>query len=89
MGYHLCQRITEANHKLCYYFTMNNVLELLAERKIHRTARVSHFARPPLQSVIEMAKKPQGSGDNKLALIKRYDNRPVIMASDFVGVSNG
>ncbi|KAL7867876.1 hypothetical protein SRHO_G00092600 [Serrasalmus rhombeus] len=94
--YHLSQRITEANHKLYFdnYFTTYNLLELLAERKIHAagTARVSRFARPPLQSDKEMAKKPRGScdevisRDGKVALVKWYDNRPVLMASNFVGV---
>lgn len=45
--------ILEANHKLYFdnYFTTYNLLELLTERKIHAagTARVSRFARPPLQ----------------------------------------
>ncbi|KAL7396481.1 hypothetical protein ABVT39_006460 [Epinephelus coioides] len=90
------KRITEANHKLYFdnYFTKYNLLELLAERKIHAagTARVSRFARPPLQSDKEMAKKPRGSCDEvvscdgKVALVKWYDNRPVLMASNFVGV---
>lgn len=94
--YHLSQRITEANHKLYFdnYFTTFNLLELLAERKIHAagTARVSRFARPPLQSDKEMAKKPRGScdevvsRDGKVALVKWYDNRPVVMASNFVSV---
>uniref|UniRef100_A0A8D0AN67 PiggyBac transposable element-derived protein domain-containing protein n=1 Tax=Sander lucioperca TaxID=283035 RepID=A0A8D0AN67_SANLU len=94
--YHLSQRITEANHKLYFdnYFTTYNLLELLAERKIHAagTARVSRFARPPLQSDKEMAKKPRGScdevvsRDGKVALVKWYDNRSVVMASNFVGV---
>ncbi|KAL7880514.1 hypothetical protein SRHO_G00027680 [Serrasalmus rhombeus] len=94
--YHLSQRITEANHKLYFdnYFTTYNLLELLAERKINAagTARVSRFARPPLQSDKEMAKKPRGScdevisRDGKVALVKWYDNRPVLMASNFVGV---
>ncbi|KAM4580374.1 piggyBac transposable element-derived protein 3-like [Odontesthes bonariensis] len=94
--YHLSQRITEANHKLYFdnYFTTYNLLELLAERKIHAagTARVSRFARPPLLSDKEMAKKPRGScaqvvsRDGKVALVKWYDSRPVVMASNFVGV---
>ncbi|KAF1388611.1 hypothetical protein PFLUV_G00092090 [Perca fluviatilis] len=68
--YQLSQRITEANHMLYFnnYFTTYNLLELLAERKIHAagTARVSRFARPPLQSDKEMAKKPRGSFDEVL-----------------------
>ncbi|XP_041827207.1 piggyBac transposable element-derived protein 3-like [Melanotaenia boesemani] len=94
--YHLSQRITEANHKLYFdnYFTTYNILELLTKRKIHAagTARVSRFARPPLQSDKEMAKKPRGSYDEvvscdrKVGLVKWYDNRPVVMASNFVGV---
>lgn len=73
---------------------MYNLLELLAERKIHaaETARVSRFSRPPLQSDKEMAKKPRGScdevvsHDGKVAMVKWYDNGPVVMASNFVGV---
>lgn len=78
--YHLSQRITEVNHKLYFdnYLTTYNLLEPLAERKIHAagTARVSRFAKPPLQSDKEMAKKPQGSCDEvvsrdaKVALVK-------------------
>lgn len=96
MVYHLCLRITKAKHKLNLdkYFTKYNLLKLLAERKLHTSgkARVSSFARPPLQLDTEMAKKPQGSceevviSDCKMALVKWYDNRPVAMASNFVGV---
>ncbi|CAJ1087319.1 piggyBac transposable element-derived protein 3-like [Xyrichtys novacula] len=94
--YHLIQRITGANHKLYYdnYFTTYNLLELLAERKIHAAGktRVCRFTRPPLQSDKEMAKKPRGScnevvsRDGKVVLVKWYDNRAVVMASNFVGV---
>lgn len=61
MVYHLSQCITGANHKLYFdnYFTTYNILELLAEKKIHAagTARVCRFANPPLQSDKVMAKK--------------------------------
>lgn len=82
--YHASQRITEANHKLYFdnYFPTYSLLELLAERKIYDagTARVSRFARPPLQSDKEVAKKPRGSWDEvvsrdgKVAVVKWYDN---------------
>lgn len=94
--YLLSQRITEANHKLYFdnYFTTYNLLELLAEKKIHAagTARVCRFANPPLQSDKMMAKMPQGScdeavsHDGKVALVKWFDSRSVVMASNFVGV---
>lgn len=84
------------NHKLYFdnYFTTYNLLEPLAGRKIHAAGitRVSRFAKPLLQSDKEMDKKPQGSCDEvvsrdaKVALVKWYDNRPVLMASNFVGV---
>ena len=93
---HLTQRITNANRKLYFdhFFTSYNLLELLPERKIHvaGTARVCRFARPPLQPDKDMAKKERGnydeavSHDGKVALVKWYDNRPVVMASNFVGV---
>uniref|UniRef100_A0A671NB21 PiggyBac transposable element-derived protein domain-containing protein n=1 Tax=Sinocyclocheilus anshuiensis TaxID=1608454 RepID=A0A671NB21_9TELE len=90
--YHLSQRITEADHKLYFdnYFTTYNLLELLAEKKIHAagTARVCRFASPPLQSDKVMAKMPRGtvSSDGKVALVKSFDSRSVVMASNFVGV---
>ena len=75
-------------------FTLYNLLELLAERKIHAawTARVCSFSRPPLQPDKDMPKKERRnydeaiSRDGKVALVKWYDNRPVVMASNFVGV---
>uniref|UniRef100_A0A672KBA3 PiggyBac transposable element-derived protein domain-containing protein n=1 Tax=Sinocyclocheilus grahami TaxID=75366 RepID=A0A672KBA3_SINGR len=91
--YHLSQRITEADHKLYFdnYFTTYNLLEL---KKIHAagTARVCRFANPPLQSDKVMAKMPRGScdeavsRDGKVTLVKWFDSRSVVMASNVVGV---
>uniref|UniRef100_A0A672KZ53 PiggyBac transposable element-derived protein domain-containing protein n=1 Tax=Sinocyclocheilus grahami TaxID=75366 RepID=A0A672KZ53_SINGR len=91
--YHLSQRITEADHKLYFdnYFTTYNLLEL---KKIHAagTARVCRFTNPPLQSDKVMTKMPRGScdeavsRDGKVALVKWFDSRSVVMASNFVGV---
>lgn len=93
---HLCQRLQNPNHKLFFdnYFTTYNVLEVLAEKKIYAagTARVCRFAKPPLISDKDMAKKVRGnhdeirSRDGKVVLTKWFDNRAVVMASNFLGV---
>ena len=84
----LTQCITNANHKLYFdhFFTSCNLLELLAERKI---ATLLGF----LYNLTKTKwKKERGnydeavSHDGKVALVKWYDNRPVVMASNFVGV---
>jgi hypothetical protein len=94
---HLCQRIQNPNHKLFFdnFFTTYNVLEVLAEKKIHAagTARVVRFAKPPLKSDKEMSKKERGnhdvvSRDGKVVLVKWFDNRSVVLASNFVGVGD-
>uniref|UniRef100_A0A672KG02 PiggyBac transposable element-derived protein domain-containing protein n=1 Tax=Sinocyclocheilus grahami TaxID=75366 RepID=A0A672KG02_SINGR len=83
------------------YFMTYNLLELFAEKKIHATgtARVCRFANPPLQSDKVMAKMPRGScdeavrscdeavsRDGKVTLVKWFDSRSVVMASNVVGV---
>lgn len=93
---HLSQRIQTPNHKLFFdnFFTTYNVLELLAEKKIHAagTARVGRFAKPPLKTDKQMSKKGRGSHDEvrsrdgQVVLVKWFDNRPVVLASNFVGV---
>ncbi|XP_056116469.1 piggyBac transposable element-derived protein 3-like [Rhinichthys klamathensis goyatoka] len=96
--FHLCQRIQAPNHKLFFdnYFTTYNVLEVLAEKKIHAagTARLCRFANPPLKTDKEMSKKTRGnhdevrSRDGKVVLVKWFDNRSVVLASNFVGVGD-
>ena len=64
---HLCQRIQTPSHKLFFdnFFTTYNVLEVLAEKKIHAagTARVCRFAKPPTEdrqgNVKERAGEPR------------------------------
>ncbi|XP_042558961.1 piggyBac transposable element-derived protein 3-like [Clupea harengus] len=95
---HLCQRIQTPSHKLFFdnFFTTYNVLEVLAEKKIHAagTARVCRFAKPPLKTDKEMKKKGRGSHDEvrsrdgKVVLVKWFDNRSVVLASNFVGVGD-
>ncbi|MGH0136951.1 UNVERIFIED_CONTAM: hypothetical protein FKN15_037488 [Acipenser sinensis] len=95
---HLCQRIQTPNHKLFFdnFFTTYNVLEVLAEKKIHvaGTARVCRFAKPPLKTDKEMSKKGRGSHDEvrsrdgKVVLLKWFDNRSVVLASNFVTVGD-
>ncbi len=95
---HLCQRIQTPNHKIFFdnYFTTYNLLEILAEKKIHAagTARLSRFANPPLKADKEMLKKERGnhdevqSRDGKVVLVKWFDNRSVVLASNFVGVGD-
>ncbi|KAL2083481.1 hypothetical protein ACEWY4_021254 [Coilia grayii] len=56
------------------------------------TARVCRFANPPLKADKEMSKKGRGSHDEvrsrdgKVVLVKWFDNRSVVLASNFVGV---
>ncbi len=95
---HLCQRIQTPNHKIFFdnYFTTYNLLEVLAEKKIHAagTAWLSRFANPPLKADKEMSKKERGnhdevqSRDGKVVLVKWFDNRSVVLASNFVGVGD-
>ncbi|RXN27706.1 piggyBac transposable element-derived 3-like protein [Labeo rohita] len=95
---HLCQRIQAPNHKIYFdnYFTTCNLLEALAEKKIHAagTARVCRFANPPLKPDKEMSKKERGnhdevqSRDGKVVLVKCVDNCSVVLASNFVGVGD-
>ena len=85
------QRIQAPNHKLFFdnFFTTYNVLEVLAEKKIHAagTARVCRFAKSPLQTDKEMSKKGRGSHDEvrsrdgKVVLVKWFDNRSIVLAS--------
>ncbi|KAL2086003.1 hypothetical protein ACEWY4_019323 [Coilia grayii] len=93
---HLCQRIQNPNHKLFFdnFFTTYNVLEVLSGKNIQAagTARVCRFANPPLKADKEMSKKGRGSHDEvrsrdgKVVLVKWFDNRSVVLASNFVGV---
>ncbi|KAL2089767.1 hypothetical protein ACEWY4_014455 [Coilia grayii] len=89
-------RIQNPNHKLFFdnFFTTYNVLEVLSGKNIQAagTARVCRFANPPLKADKEMSKKGRGSHDEvrsrdgKVVLVKWFDNRSVVLASNFVGV---
>ncbi|KAL1268597.1 hypothetical protein QQF64_033960 [Cirrhinus molitorella] len=73
------KRIQAPNHKIFFdYFTFN-LLEVLAKKKIHAagTAKVCRLANPPLKTDKEMSKKER---------VKWFDNRSVVLASNFVGV---
>ncbi|KAK3556056.1 hypothetical protein QTP70_001843 [Hemibagrus guttatus] len=93
---HLYQQLHSPNHKVFFdnVFTTYNLLELLAAKKIYAagTARVSRFAKPPLMSDKEMSKRGRGnhyqvrSRDGKVVLTKWFDNRTVVISSNFVGV---
>ncbi|KAJ8387597.1 hypothetical protein AAFF_G00152930 [Aldrovandia affinis] len=95
---HLSPRICDPNHKLYMdnYFMTYNVLEVLAEKKINAagTAQACRFAKPPLMDDKAMLKEERGnydqvtSIDGKIALVKWFDNRPVLLASYFVGVGD-
>ncbi|KAL2096765.1 hypothetical protein ACEWY4_005972 [Coilia grayii] len=69
---HLCQRIQNPNHKLFFdnFFTTYNVLE--ADKEMSKKGRGSH--------------DEVRSRDGKVVLVKWFDNRSVVLASNFVGV---
>lgn len=92
----LSSLVTKDNHKLFFdnYFTSYNLLEVLASKKICAagTVRTNRFANPPLSKDAEVKKKERGyaeevcSNDGKIVMVKWNDNRPVVLASNFVGI---
>lgn len=93
---HLAKRLDSPGHKLFYdnYFSNYHMLEIMKARGINvaGTIRLNRFAKPPLLSDKEMKKQGRGHCDNvvsengSVCVVKWQDNKPVHMASNFVGV---
>lgn len=95
---HLAARLQSPGHNLYYdnYFSNYYILEILKSKGINvaGTIRVNRFGKPPLLSDKEMMKKGRGSCDSvvsengKVTIVKWQDNKPVHLASNFVGVGS-
>lgn len=93
---HFSNRLKKRGHNLYFdnYFSSYQALEILRDKGVNAagTIRVDRFAKPPLLTEKEMAKKGRGfsdsvvSCDNKVVVVKWQDNKPVLMASNFVGI---
>ncbi|KAJ8868021.1 hypothetical protein PR048_031830 [Dryococelus australis] len=92
---HLTSLVHQKNHKLFFdnYFTLYNLLEVLASRKIWAagTVRTNQFANPPLTSDTEIKKERDYaeeicSKNGDIVMVKWSDNRPVVQASNFISV---
>lgn len=94
----LTERINEKNVQLYFdnYFSNYNILQYLRNRNIYvaGTARIERFKNPPFSKDSEMKKKGRGaaeeliSGDGEVILTKWFDNKPVIMASNYMGIGS-
>lgn len=92
----LCERIGEKNIQLYYdnFFSNYNLLQYLRQKNIYvaGTARVERFKNPPFSSDADMKKQGRGtaeelvSGDGEVILTKWFDNKAVIMASNYMSV---
>lgn len=93
---HLSDRIKAKGHKLFFdnYFSTYQIFEVLKARNIFATGtiRIDRFAKPPLISDKDLKKKARGfsdlvtSRDDAVTCVKWYDNKPVVLASNFVGI---
>ena len=91
---HLCRVIRQPYHRLYFdnYFSSYALFKQLYEMNIYAagTIRINRFAKPPVMSDLELKKKGRGwcdeavSQDN-IVLIKWNDNKPVCLASNYVG----
>lgn len=89
----LTERITNPNHQLYFdnYFSNYQLLQWLQNRYIYAscTARADRFAKPPLLSDKQIAKKERGfsqeiiSADGQVIMTRWLDNKCVTMASNF------
>lgn len=94
----LSQRINVPNCRLYFdnYFTSFHLLEWLHKRNIFAvgTARVDRFMKPPLTKDKEMHVQARGtyeeviSNEGKVVLTKWFDNKGVLVASNFVSAGN-
>lgn len=95
---HLCKRIPTTNlgHSMYFdhFFTTYGLLEVLRDRSIAAagTVRINRMANPPFRDDKDMKKAGRGtsdevfSKDEKIVLTKWYDNHPVHLASNYIGV---
>lgn len=94
----LVERINDSHtHGLFFdnYFGSYNLFQYLNKKNIFSvgTIRVNRFGNPPLLSDKEMKKKERGSVDTTVSkdgivITKWYDNKPVVVASNFIGKGN-
>lgn len=92
----LSQRINEKNCRLYFdnYFSNYNLLQYLRNQQIYSsgTARQNRFKNPPFSSDKDMKKRGRGSceqvisQDGEVIITKWYDNKPVVMASNYMGI---
>lgn len=76
------------------FFTTYHLLQTLKRMSINTagTARVNRFAKPPFMSEKDLMRRGRGamqeltSSDNDIVLVRWFDNRPVTMASNFIGI---
>lgn len=93
---HLAERLNRPGHQLYYdnYFSNYQLLEVLKAKGVNvaGTIRLDRFGKPPLISDKDLAKKGRGnsdsvvSDDGKIVVVKWQDNKPVHLASNFVGI---
>lgn len=94
----LAERISESNINLFFdnFFSNYNVLQYLRSKQIYAicTARINRFKSPTFSSDKIMKQRGRGcseeiiSKDGEVILTKWYDNKPVIMASNYLGIGN-
>ncbi|KAJ8966278.1 hypothetical protein NQ314_003646 [Rhamnusium bicolor] len=91
----LSERITEPNHALFFdnYFSSYHIFQYLASKSIFAvgTIRTNRFGCPKLPSDKNLKKKGRGASaecisKDAIVITKWYDNKPVIMGSNFVGI---
>lgn len=93
---HLTNNIKSEGHEIYFdnYFTTYQLIEILDQKKINcaGTIRINRFVNPPFVDDKTLKRNGRGSNDEivstdgKVVLVKWYDNKPVHMASNFVGV---
>lgn len=95
----LCQRLSNVlNIRLYFdnYFSNYNLLQHLRRKQIYVscTARQNRFRNPPFSSDAQMKKSGRGtaeeliSRDGEIILTKWFDNKGVVMASNYMGIGN-
>lgn len=94
----LAERLQNQGHNLFFdnFFSSYNVFEILRSHGINAagTVRINRFASPPIMPDKDIMKKQRGfcdsvtSRDGKVTLVKWRDNKPINLASNFVGVGS-
>lgn len=91
----LSERISEPNHALFFdnFFSSYHLFQFLNSKSVYAagTVRLNRFYRPKLLGDKEMKKKERGSAaecvsKDGVVVTKWYDNKPVVMGSNFVGI---